>query len=194
MELLESVKTNYAAFKERPPQQRYGDRYSGDGYSNGGGQGYGDRGDRGDRDRNSSYSYGGGYGGQGSYGGQNDTQSPAGGANAADINAQWAAYYQNAGQDPYAAYGGYEAYMQMWQQHYYGQGAAQQSPAPGLQPLHHHPRLHLQSLPLRLPHRHLHHPQLDLRQDRTARYVIYCCFTSMTLYTNVPQVPPPPGL
>ncbi|KAF2269272.1 hypothetical protein CC78DRAFT_575374 [Lojkania enalia] len=121
MELLRSVKSSYDAFKERP-QHRYNDRYGGENHS-GGGQGYGDRGDR---DRSSSYGYGSGYGGYG----QNDTQSSTSGTSAADLNAQWAAYYQNGGQDPYAAYGGYDAYLQMWQ-HYYGQGAIPQSPAPG---------------------------------------------------------------
>ncbi|KAK1908351.1 hypothetical protein P3342_009199 [Pyrenophora teres f. teres] len=58
-ELLEKVKTDYHAYKERPPPNRYGDR---DGYS-GGRPGYGDRGDRGDRERNNSYGYGGGGGG-----------------------------------------------------------------------------------------------------------------------------------
>ncbi|KAL6707215.1 aconitate hydratase [Coniothyrium glycines] len=141
-ELLEKVKADYQAFKDRPPPSRnYGDR---DGYSNGR-PGYGDRGDR---DRSQSYGYGGG-GGQGGYGGygnqQDPSQSPAAATSGADPNAQafdynahlqWAAYYAaNPEQDPYAAAGGYTTYMapylQAYQQ-YYGQAYAQtQSPATG---------------------------------------------------------------
>jgi homoaconitase len=147
-ELLEKVKTDYQAFKDRPPPNRYGDR---DGYSNGR-PGYGDRGDRGDRDRSQSYGYGGsgqgGYGGHGGhsgYGAQEHVQSPAAAATpAADANApafdynahvQWATYYAaNPEQDPYLSVGGYNAYMapymQAYQQ-YYGQAYGQtHSPAP----------------------------------------------------------------
>ncbi|CAO2658767.1 Nn.00g064900.m01.CDS01 [Neocucurbitaria sp. VM-36] len=145
-ELLEKVKTDYQAFKDRPPPNRYGDR---DGHSNGR-PGYGDRGDR---DRSQSYGYGGG-GGHGGYGGhgghnghtaQDPVMSPTAAtptdpnAQAADYNThlQWAAYYQaNPAEDPYAAYGGYAAvmaqYSQGYGQQYYGQQAYQtQSPAPG---------------------------------------------------------------
>lgn len=149
-ELLEKVKADYQAFKDRPPPNRYGDR---DGHS-GGRPGYGDRGDR---DRSQSYGYGGGgghggYGGHGGHGGHNGghaaqdhVMSPTAAtptdpnAQAADYNAhlQWAAYYQaNPEADPYAAYGGYAAvmaqYSQGYGQQYYGQQAYQtQSPAPG---------------------------------------------------------------
>ncbi|KAF9693587.1 hypothetical protein EKO04_008211 [Ascochyta lentis] len=156
-ELLEKVKADYQAFKDRPPPNRYGDR---DSY--GGGRGYGDRGDRGDRsdrgdrDRSQSYGYGGGGGGGGGggyggggYGAQNGAAdlpaTPVGAADAnaqaADYNAQyaqWAAYYaSNPAEDPYAAYGGFAAVMAQYSQgygQYYGQGytAGQtQSPAPG---------------------------------------------------------------
>ncbi|KAF2256323.1 hypothetical protein BU26DRAFT_445011 [Trematosphaeria pertusa] len=117
-ELLQKVRTDYQAFKERP---RY--PQGGDGYSNGR-PGYGDR------DRSQSYGYG-------SYGGQNDIKSPDAASTAntqpADLNSQWAAYYaqQNGGQDPYAQWGGYEAYVQ-WYQYYAGtQAVTQQSPPPG---------------------------------------------------------------
>lgn len=149
-ELLEKVKADYHAFKDRPPTNRYGDR---DGYS-GGRPGYGDRGDR---DRSQSYGYGGagsyggygGHGGQGGhngYGAQDTVMSPASATPTADANSQafdsnaaqaWIAYYQqNPDQDPYVAYGGYQAYLTMQQQQYaayyaqagYGQT---QSPAPG---------------------------------------------------------------
>ncbi|KAF2709313.1 hypothetical protein K504DRAFT_467287 [Pleomassaria siparia CBS 279.74] len=141
-ELLEKVKADYHAFKERPPQQRYGGG-GGDGQSNGR-PGYGDRSDR---DRSQSYGYGagggggggnsGGYGGHGGYGGQNDMQSPvAAGQNAdpsTDTNAAaWAAYYAqqaaasaNPAADPYAQYGGYEGYV-AWYNYY---ASAQQQPA-----------------------------------------------------------------
>ncbi|KAH3917159.1 hypothetical protein HBI56_121600 [Parastagonospora nodorum] len=155
-ELLEKVKADYQAFKDRPPQSRnYGDR---EGYGNGR-PSYGDRGDRGDRDRSQSYGgYGGGqsaYGGHGAYGASNDARSPSAAtpadqnAQAVDYNAQyaqWAAYYaQNPAEDPYAAYGGFAAVMAQYSQAgaaqptaaagygaYYGQAYGQtQSPAPG---------------------------------------------------------------
>ncbi|KAF2013794.1 eukaryotic type KH-domain (KH-domain type I) [Aaosphaeria arxii CBS 175.79] len=135
-ELLEKVKSDYNTFKERPPQQRFGN----DGYSNGrgyGDRGYGDRyGDRGDRDRNHGYGQGGGYGGRSGYGGHQDLQSPVntgvGGAQAAsaagyDANSWY--YAQAGGADPYAAYGGYEGYVSWY--NYYAAAAAQNSPAPG---------------------------------------------------------------
>ncbi|KAF2117717.1 hypothetical protein BDV96DRAFT_597604 [Lophiotrema nucula] len=147
VELLSSVKENYAAFKERPPQQRYGDRHGGDGYSNGRGYDGGDRGGRGrgrDQGQDSGHGYGGGggYGGHDSYGGyaaqQPTVQSPVGATGGAadasgygDYYAQWAAWQQaNPGADPYAQYGGYEGYM-AWMTQYYGAAAAQQSPVPG---------------------------------------------------------------
>ncbi|KAF1839304.1 hypothetical protein BDW02DRAFT_515241 [Decorospora gaudefroyi] len=151
-ELLEKVKADYQAFKERPPPNRYGDR---DGY--GGRPGYGDRGDRGDRHRSESYGHGGGgggyggyggghggYGGHNGYGGAENVISPAAATPAADANAQafdanaaqaWAAYYaQNPELDPYASVGGYQAYLnQYYQQQQYAQyyGQTTQSPAPG---------------------------------------------------------------
>jgi hypothetical protein len=151
-ELLEKVKTDYQAFKDRPPPSRsYGDRDGG--FSNGRPP-YGDRGDRGDRDRSQSYSYGGGgqggYGGQSAYGGHNDAMSPVAAAAPTDQNAvavdynaqyaQWAAYYaQNPAEDPYASYGGFAAVMAQYSQagygSYYGQAQAYgqtQSPAPGM--------------------------------------------------------------
>ncbi|KAF2872498.1 hypothetical protein BDV95DRAFT_569864 [Massariosphaeria phaeospora] len=162
VELLEKVRADYHAFKERPPQSRFGG--GGDDYPNGrrgygergerGGRGdRGDRGYRGDRTRdhgdrsepepNLNYGYENGYGGASGYGAQHDVQTPAMDTNAqaTDYNAQWAAYYASnpaaagaagTGEDPYAAYGGYEAYLvyyQQWQQQsqqYYA--TAQQSP------------------------------------------------------------------
>ncbi|KAH7389412.1 hypothetical protein DE146DRAFT_162598 [Phaeosphaeria sp. MPI-PUGE-AT-0046c] len=158
-ELLEKVKADYQAYKDRPPPSRnYGDR---DGHSNGRppyGE-RGDRGDRGDRDRSQSYGYGGGQGGYGAqgYGSSHDatpSYAATGDQNtqAVDQNAQyaqWAAYYaQNPAEDPYAAYGGFAAMMAQYSQagaatgatagatagygQYYGQAYGQtQSPAPG---------------------------------------------------------------
>ncbi|KAK7511262.1 uncharacterized protein IWZ02DRAFT_472148 [Phyllosticta citriasiana] len=138
-DLLANVRQQYEQFKERGPRRGYGggDRYEGGG-RNGGGR----------HDSYSSSSYGGygnnSYGGNSQYGGQ---QSPAGqqsamsptsqaapGAattSASDYSAQYAQYY--GGQDPYAAYGGYQAYMTMYWQ-YYGQqqgvGSNSGTPAP----------------------------------------------------------------
>jgi hypothetical protein len=152
-ELLDKVKADYQAYKDRPPSSRnYGDR---EGFGNG----RPPYGERGDRDRSQSYGgYGGGqsaYGGHGAYGASNDARSPSTAtsadpnAQAVDYNAQyaqWAAYYaQNPAEDPYAAYGGFAAVMAQYQQagtagstaaagygSYYGQAYGQtQSPAPG---------------------------------------------------------------
>ncbi|KAK4694018.1 hypothetical protein P7C71_g3485, partial [Lecanoromycetidae sp. Uapishka_2] len=117
--LLDNVKEQYARFKENPPQQR------GYGYQQGGQQG-GDR-----------QGYGGGYGG---YGGAQSpaaatpaTPGPPGASSPTDYSAQYAQYY--GGQDPYAAYGGYQNYVAYYQ--YYQQQAAQQQgagAAPGSAP------------------------------------------------------------
>ena len=134
MDLLENVKSQYQAFKERP-RGDYGDRRGGGGGGGGGGGYGGDRGGGGYGDRNRSESYGGG-GGYSAYGGAQSPANPQTGAamsptaaSGQDYSAQWAQYMQQAsaaGQDPYAAYGGYEAFMRMYQQYYYGQqGAAQ---------------------------------------------------------------------
>jgi hypothetical protein len=147
--LLEKVKADYQAFKDRPPQHRF----ERDSYSSGR-PGYGDGGDRGDRghrdrDRSQSYGYGGGYGGHSNHDTPQPSNSPypMGGAAVADPAAasttsadwtaqynQWAAYYAaNPEQDPYIAYGGYAAYMTAYmQQQYYGAAAGTAaSPPPG---------------------------------------------------------------
>ncbi len=115
--LLDNVREQYQRFKENPPQQR------GYGYQQGGG---GDR----------QGGYGGGYGNSyGSYGGAQSpaaaapaTPGPPGASSPTDYAAQYAQYY--GGQDPYAAYGGYQNYVAYYQ--YYQQQAAQQGgEAPG---------------------------------------------------------------
>ncbi|TVY30543.1 Uncharacterized protein LHYA1_G000623 [Lachnellula hyalina] len=134
-DLLKNVREQYEEFKNRPPPQRgYGAPSTG----YGGERGYGDRAP----DR--SNSYGGGYGG----GGYNNSPAPntpsgvmspttpaapgAGSPTAgADYAAQYAQYY-GAGADPYAAYGGYAAYAQYYQQYMAAAAAQQQqSPPPG---------------------------------------------------------------
>ncbi|KAF4637339.1 hypothetical protein G7Y89_g750 [Cudoniella acicularis] len=140
-DLLKNVRDQYEEFKNRPPPQRgYGNAPS-TGY--GGERGYGDRAP----DRSGSGSYGGGGGG-GGYGGYNNSPAPntpsgvmspttstAPGAGSptsgADYAAQYAQYY-GAGADPYAAYGGYAAYVQYYQQYMAAAAAQQQqSPPPG---------------------------------------------------------------
>ncbi|KAK3171104.1 hypothetical protein OEA41_003188 [Lepraria neglecta] len=115
--LLDNVREQYARFKDNPPQQR------GYGYQQ---QGGGDR----------QQGYGGGYG---SYGGAQSPTSaatlatpsgPPGASSPTDYAAQYAQYY--GGQDPYAAYGGYQNYVAYYQ--YYQQQAAQQQGAPGAPP------------------------------------------------------------
>ncbi|KAG9239581.1 hypothetical protein BJ875DRAFT_514765 [Amylocarpus encephaloides] len=130
-DLLKNVREQYEEFKNRPPPQRgYGAPSTG----YGGERGYGDRAP----DRNS---YGGGGGDRG-YGGYNNSPAPQSSAMSpttsgppgagspaagADYAAQYAQYYAN-GQDPYAAYGGYQAYVQYYQQY---MAAAQQQAPPG---------------------------------------------------------------
>lgn len=134
-DLLKNVREQYEEFKTRPPQRSYG---ASTGY--GGERGYGDRPER-------SGSYGGHRdGGSGGYGGYNNSPAPntpggvmspttpaapgAGSPTAsADLAAQYAQYY--GGADPYAAYGGYQAYVQYYQQYMAAAAAAQQQAPPG---------------------------------------------------------------
>lgn len=123
-DLLTNVKEQYERFKENPPQQRgYGA-----GYQQGDRQAYGAPG--------SGY---GGYGGQQSPATAAPAQAPPPGApgagNSADYAAQYAQYY--GGQDPYAAYGGYQNYIATYYQQYqqaYQQQAAPPPAAPGAAP------------------------------------------------------------
>lgn len=141
-ELLERVKSDYQQFKERPPQERFGN----DGYANGrSGSGYGDRPPR---ERNHSYGHGGNnYGGNnyganyagGTYGGNNyggshgnhggnhggtyannqmgydssSTAQPQAATATTASYASYADYYAQGGTDVYAMYGGYENYRSM---------------------------------------------------------------------------------
>ncbi|KAI0137400.1 KH domain protein [Xylariales sp. AK1849] len=129
-DLLENVREQYEEFKSRPPRQHYGGHGGhGGGY---GGHGGGQR----DHDRSGS-----GQGSYGGYGGYNNSPAPAGNSaspapgagSPANPNDQYAQAYSQyyGGQDPYAAYGGYAAYMQYYQQYYAAAQAQQQgSPAP----------------------------------------------------------------
>lgn len=116
-DLLSNVKDQYDRFKENPPQQR---GYGAGGYQQGDRQGYG-----------VTANAFGGYGGQQSPVSATPVQAPPPGAPGAgsptDYSSQYAQYF--GGQDPYAAYGGYQAYVNWYQQYY--QQAAQQQSAPG---------------------------------------------------------------
>ncbi|KAK8039119.1 hypothetical protein PG993_007530 [Apiospora rasikravindrae] len=140
-DLLENVKEQYEDFKSRPPRQHYGGHGGHGGHGNHGGHGgHGGYNNHG-RSGNGNDSYGGynnyrdspGRGGGGGGGGGGNSASPAPAAtssNATDAYAQQYAQYYG-GQDPYAAYGGYAAYMQYYQQYYAAAQAQQQgSPAP----------------------------------------------------------------
>lgn len=145
-DLLSNVKEQYQRFKENPPQQSRG--FGSGSYPQNDRQGYGGY----------SGGYGGGYGGHQSPApasamsptSQAPPGTPAapGAGSPADYSAQYAQYY--GGQDPYAAYGGYQvkltpdhdllealtvhqnyvAYYQYYQQ----QAAQQQQAAPGAPP------------------------------------------------------------
>ncbi|KAK4166190.1 hypothetical protein QBC43DRAFT_343151 [Cladorrhinum sp. PSN259] len=142
-DLLGNVKLEYEDFKKRPPRPHYGGQggHSGGYGGRGGGdsyQGYG----RGDNHHSNSNSNSNNH----SY-----RNSPAPGApsaaspipaastptTAADYAAQYSQYYGSqaaGGADPYAAYGGYQAYVAMYQQYYQAAALAagqQGTAAPG---------------------------------------------------------------
>lgn len=131
-DLLKNVREQYEEFKARPPQRAFGAPSTG----YGGERGYGDRAP----DRSGSYGggYGGGYNSPATAGGvmSPTTSGPPGAGSptaGADYAAQYAQYYtaQAGGTDPYAAYGGYAAYMQYYQQYMAAAAQQQQSPPPG---------------------------------------------------------------
>ena len=144
-DLLDSVRQNFEHFKANPPVQRmesYTDGYGADAHRGSYG-GYRSR-DRDDRSRHDSYNSNnnnryndsaqhGGYSGAAATPAPGSAQSPTAAQSYQD---QWAAYYaQNPTEDPYAAYGGYQAYMQQYYAYYYAQqrqdpNQAQQAGAP----------------------------------------------------------------
>ncbi|VBB77287.1 Putative protein of unknown function [Podospora comata] len=143
-DLLDNVKQEYEAFKSRPPPQRHYNGGGGGGGGYGGGRGGGDsfHGQAYNRDshshHNSSHSQSHSYSNSPAPPAASSSASPAPAAstptatNPADYAAQYAQYMQYygsaaAGADPYAAYGGYEAYMRMYQQWMASQ--PQQAPA-----------------------------------------------------------------
>ncbi|RDA90727.1 hypothetical protein CP533_4048 [Ophiocordyceps camponoti-saundersi (nom. inval.)] len=107
-DLVANVREQYEEFKSRPP--RYGDR-----------GGYGDH-HRGNRSHDHSYSYGRNTSDHQAQPSGNTADAGANSASAADWSQYAAQYYAN-GQDPYAAYGGYQNYV-AWYQYYYQQGQA----------------------------------------------------------------------
>ncbi|KAJ6441983.1 hypothetical protein O9K51_05534 [Purpureocillium lavendulum] len=127
-DLISSVREQYEAHKSRPPRERGGygggDRYGGGDHYRGGG-----------RSQESSY----GYGRQGSDhaaapGATAAAPGTAGAANSADWS-QYSQYYAGGGQDPYAAYGGYQNYV-AWYYYYQqqAQGQGQQGGDPAAAP------------------------------------------------------------
>ncbi|KAM5435720.1 hypothetical protein MferCBS31731_006169 [Microsporum ferrugineum] len=125
-DLLSNVKEQYEKFKENPPPQRS--------YHGGGGYGHRDRHQYGLGYSSGGGPHGGGGGGYNSHSspqtpsgmspqsGSGTTPTPSAGGSQSDYSAQYAQYY--GGQDPYAAYGGYQNYVAYYQ--YYQQQAAQQ--------------------------------------------------------------------
>lgn len=109
LDLLDNVKKQYEQFKERGPRDRQGGGY---------GNSYGNR-DRYNNNNNSSRES------DYSYGSQYPSSAPSTGQDNAGATQDWINQYYG-GQDPYAAYGGYEAYMRMYWQYY-----QQQQSAPG---------------------------------------------------------------
>ena len=139
-DLLASVRQNYEHFKANPPPQRmesYTDGYGAEA-NRGGYGGYGrPRDDRGRQDSyNTNYSS---YGqNNGSYTATPTTPAPGTSQSpsaAQSYQDQWAAYYaQNPSADPYAAYGGYQAYMQYYYSYYQQQGIDPNQAQAGAQP------------------------------------------------------------
>ncbi|ODA81668.1 hypothetical protein RJ55_00170 [Drechmeria coniospora] len=126
-DLVDSVKEQHEAHKNRPP--RSNDRGS---YGGGGGGDY-YRGGRSHDHQSSHSSYGrhgsGDAAAPGSPSGANNANSTAGSTDWS----QYAQYYAN-GADPYAQYGGYANYV-AWYNYYYGQGQGQgQGQSPGAPP------------------------------------------------------------
>ncbi|KAK0706701.1 hypothetical protein B0T26DRAFT_468153 [Lasiosphaeria miniovina] len=142
-DLLANVKQELEDYKNRPPRNNYGDR-----------GGYGDRPNRGPNNHsNNSYQ---GYNNNSHH--QNNAHNygnsaaptaastspttpagnPTAAADYASQYAQYAQYYgggdQNGAADPYAAYGGYEAYYAMYQQWYAAQNPVAAAP-PGMSAL-----------------------------------------------------------
>ncbi|KAH8888181.1 hypothetical protein GQ53DRAFT_749104 [Thozetella sp. PMI_491] len=119
-DLLSNVREAYEEFKARPPRG-YGDRSRDGSY-----HGY----NRDSHHQNSHQGGNGHNGGANHSGGSSASPAPGGNASgAADYAAQYAQYY--GGNDPYAAYGGYHAYVQMYQQWMASQGGQQAAaPAP----------------------------------------------------------------
>ncbi|KAF4512371.1 hypothetical protein G6O67_001521 [Ophiocordyceps sinensis] len=117
-DLVANVKDQYEEFKSRPPR---GDR---------GGYGEHYRGGR-SHEQQSSYSS---YGRSGSDAAANPGNPAAAASSSGNVQdwSQYAAQYYGNGQDPYAAYGGYQNYV-AWYQYYYQQQAQGQGAqaAPG---------------------------------------------------------------
>ena len=142
-DLLDSVRKNYEHFKENPPPQRmesYTDGYGADANRGGyGGGGYGrDRRHDSYSNNNSNNNYSGYNQNHNHYEAATPTTPAPGTAEtptaAQSYQDQWAAYYaQNPEADPYAAYGGYQAYMQYYYSSYYQQ-QGQAQPGEGAPP------------------------------------------------------------
>lgn len=121
-DLLDNVRQSYEEFKAKPPR----------GY--GGAGAYGDRSDGRSASSYQGYNNNSHHQNQGGNYNNSPTTVPSASAvpltptntsaSATDYSAQYAQYYAN-GADPYAAYGGYQAYMVMYQQWYAAQAAAQ---------------------------------------------------------------------
>ncbi|KAK5954726.1 hypothetical protein OHC33_004450 [Knufia fluminis] len=138
--LVDSVRQDYGNFKANPPVQRLDSYLDGYGQDANAGRGYssGYRERRRDDSYSNNYS---GYGQNNSHYGSATPSTPAPGTSetpsaAQTYQDQWAAYYaQNPGAqdstaDPYAPYGGYQAYMNMYYASYY----QQQGQDPNAQP------------------------------------------------------------
>jgi KH domain len=130
-DLLKSVRVQYEHFKANPPPQRmesYTDGYGADAHRGSYGGGYGRGRDRESYSSSQHNSNNNNYAGS-PYTATPTTPAPGTAGSPTDNSAQWAAYYaQQPGGDPYAAYGGYEAYMAYY--NYYAQQQAQQGGAP----------------------------------------------------------------
>ncbi|KAK0612874.1 hypothetical protein B0T17DRAFT_541987 [Bombardia bombarda] len=149
-DLVNNVKEQYEEFKSRPPRSYGGG--GGGGYggersnsnSGGGYQGYngGDRNRDGGHHGNNRHHDRGGNSNNNSYSNSPTPMAPVAAAAVAsplsattpgataDYAAQYAQYYGGQ-QDPYAAYGGYQAYVVMYQQWYAAQQAAAAPPPLG---------------------------------------------------------------
>ncbi|KAL1881106.1 hypothetical protein VTK73DRAFT_4783 [Phialemonium thermophilum] len=136
-DLLAKVREQYEEFKSRPPRNfggpgGYGDRSHSHSHGSGSYHRYNGGNNNSTSHNNNNNNHTGNYNSPGPAPSTSASPPPTASSGtpgaSADYAAQYAQYY--GGADPYAAYGGYAAYMQMYQQWYAAAQQQQQTPPP----------------------------------------------------------------